>query len=80
MSNWRKGSAASELRVRLREQIEMYFGSQAVMVVERPGMPAEELLGRTSELLEVFLGPAGAESAIDDAFGGLHPGASEVRR
>jgi hypothetical protein len=34
-------------------------------------MPAEEMLGRTSEILDVFLGPAAAEAVRDDVFRGL---------
>jgi len=67
----RHGAAASELRARLRWQIETYFGSPAVSVVERPGIPAEEMLGRASEILEVFLGPGVAEAVKDDVFRGL---------
>jgi hypothetical protein len=64
----------------LREQIETCFGSRAIQVVERPGMPAEELLGRTSEILDVFLGPAAAESVKDHALSGLASASSEVCR
>jgi hypothetical protein len=67
------------LRSRLRWQIETYFGSSAVAVVERPGMPAEELLGRASEILDVFLGPAAAEAVRDEVLGGLDCIRSEAR-
>jgi len=63
--------AASELKRRLRCQIETYFGSPAVLVVERPDIRAEELLGRASEILEVFLGPNAAEAVRDDVLRGL---------
>jgi anti-sigma factor RsiW len=71
VANWRTGAAACELRARLREQIETYFGSHAILVVDRPGMPAEELLGKAGEILDVFLGPAAAEAVRDDVLGGL---------
>jgi len=83
MASWRgsaDGAAASELRSRLRQQIGTYFGFPAITVVERPGIPAEELLGRTSELLDVFLGPAAAEAARDDILSGLAPARSEACR
>ena len=63
--------AASELKGRLRRQIETYFGSPAVLTVERPGIRAEELLGKASQILEVFLGPNAAEAVRDDVFRGL---------
>jgi hypothetical protein len=79
IADWRGSAAgASELRRRLRWQIETYFGSPAVTVLERPGMPAEELLGKASELLGVFLGPAAADAVRDDVLDGLHNGGSEA--
>lgn len=82
IANWRSGPGAgsSELRSRLRWQIETYFGSAAVPVVERPGMSAEELLGRATEILDVFLGQAAAEAVRDDVLSGLECPRSEVRR
>ncbi len=74
MATWqdRKTSVAtSELTRRLRWQIETYFGSPAVLVVERHGIRVEELLGKTSEMLDVFLGPNAAEAVRDDVFRGL---------
>jgi hypothetical protein len=74
VAEWRNNPAeapASELKRRLRRQIETYFGSQAVPVVERPGMRAEELLGKAGEMLDVFLGPVAADSVRDDVLGGL---------
>jgi hypothetical protein len=71
---WRRnpaGPGASELKSRVRLQIETYLGSPAVLVVDRPGMPAEELLGKVSEVLDVFLGPVAAEAVRDDVLGGL---------
>jgi hypothetical protein len=35
--------------------------------MERPGIRAEELLGKASEMLEVFLGASAAEAVRDDA-------------
>lgn len=70
--------AASELKGRLRWQIETYFGSPAVLVMERPGIRAEELLGKASEILEVFLGPSAAEAVTDEVLRGLD-WAREVR-
>jgi hypothetical protein len=74
MATWqqgRNGAAASELKGRLRWQIETYFGSPALSVVERPGMRPEELLGKAGEILDVFLGPDAAEAVRDDVFRGL---------
>ncbi|MFY9727357.1 MAG: hypothetical protein WB579_04475 [Bryobacteraceae bacterium] len=74
MAAWQEGrnsTAASALKGRLRSQIETYFGSPAVAVVERPGMRPEELLGKTGEILDVFLGPGAAEAVRDDVFRGL---------
>jgi hypothetical protein len=42
-------------------------------------MPAEELLGRASEILDVFLGPAAAEAVRDEVLGGLDCIRSEAR-
>ena len=54
IAQWRGNPvSAAELRRRLRSQIEWYFGSSALPVVERSGMPAEELLGKTSDMLDV---------------------------
>jgi hypothetical protein len=69
MAAWksdRTSIAASQLRDRLRRQIHTYFGSPTVRVVERPGIRAEELLGKANEMLEVFLGANAAEVVIDD--------------
>jgi len=69
MEAWRSGRAsgvASELKRRLRSEIETYFGSSAIMVLERPGAPAEELLGRASGAFEVFLGPDAADAVRED--------------
>jgi hypothetical protein len=68
MAAWQRGttSAASQLSDRLRWQLQTYFGAPAVRAVERPGMRPEELLGKGSEMLEVFLGASAAEVLIDD--------------
>ncbi len=71
---WQGGqscAAAPELKRRLQWQIETYFGSPALLALERPGIRAEELLGRTSEMLDVFLGPNAAEAVRDDVLSGL---------
>jgi hypothetical protein len=71
---WRTGktsAAASELKNRLRWQIETYFGSPAVPIVESPGIGAEELFGKASEIFDVFLGPVAAEAVRDDILRGL---------
>jgi hypothetical protein len=70
---WQGGQswAASELMSRLRWQIETYLGSPAVGLVERPGIRAEELLGQTSQILDVFLGPDAAEAVRDDVLSRL---------
>jgi hypothetical protein len=59
--------AASELTNRLRWQIQTYFGFPAARGLERPGIRAEELLGKASDMLEVFLGANAAEAVKDDA-------------
>jgi predicted anti-sigma-YlaC factor YlaD len=64
-------TGAGELRRRLRRQMETYFGSPAALMLERPGIRAEELLGEASEVLEVFLGPDAAEAVKDQVLGGL---------
>jgi anti-sigma factor RsiW len=81
IAQWRStSSGAAELGRRLRSQIEWYFGSSALPVVERSGMPAEELLRRTSEMLHVFLGQAAAQAVEDDVLSGLEYTRSEVWR
>jgi len=81
MAQWHSNPrGAGELQRRLRSQIEGYFGSCALSVVERQGMPAEELLGRTSEMLEVFLGQTAAQAVKDDLLSGLDGTRSEVWR
>ena len=73
IATWQDGQswATSELKNRLRGQLETYFGSATLLVVDRPGIRAEELLGRTSEMLDVFLGPNAAEAVRDDCLSGL---------
>ncbi len=71
MAAWREGRAegvATELKSRLRSQVETYFGSPAILVVDRPGTTPEELLGRVGEMFDVFLGPEAAEAVRDDVF------------
>lgn len=82
IADWRRSPnsvRATELKSRLQLQIETYFGSPAVSVVERPGMPAEEFLGRANAMLEAFLGPAAAEAVRDDVLDELDSIRSEVR-
>jgi hypothetical protein len=67
----RTGVVSSELRSRLRSQIETYFGFPAVSVVERSAIRPEELLGKASEILDVFLGPNAGEAVRDDVLRGL---------
>jgi anti-sigma factor RsiW len=70
MAAWqgdRATMAASELTNRLRWQIQTYVGFPAARGMERPGIRAEELLAKASEMLEVFLGPSAAEAVKDDA-------------
>ena len=70
MAAWqgdRAAMASSELMNRLRCQIQTYFGFPTARGMERPGIRAEELLGKTSEMLEVFLGASAAEAVRDDA-------------
>lgn len=58
--------AAAELKRRLRSQIETYLGCPAVLVVDTPGIRTEEMFGKASEMLEVFLGPQAAQAVSDD--------------
>ncbi|MGA2040804.1 MAG: hypothetical protein ABSH42_16105 [Bryobacteraceae bacterium] len=67
----RNGAAASELKARLRWQMETYFGSPAASALEGTGIRAEEMFGKASEMLEVFLGPQAAEAVSDDIFRGV---------
>ena len=73
MATWQDGRswAAPELKNRLRWQLETFFGAPALLAVERPEMRAEEFLGRTGEMLDVFLGPDAAEAVRDDCLSGL---------
>ena len=74
MAAWQEGrnsAAASELKARLRWQLQTYFGSAAALAVERPDIRAEEMLGKASEMLEAFLGPDAAQAVSDDVLGGL---------
>jgi hypothetical protein len=64
-------AAASELKSRLRWRIETYLGSPALLALERPGIRTEDLLGTTSQMLDVFLGPDAAEAVTDDCLSGL---------
>ena len=81
IAQWRSNAAgAAELKRRLRSQIKWHFGSSALSVVERSDMPAEELLGKTSELLDVFLGHAAAQAVRDDVLSGLECTSGEARR
>jgi hypothetical protein len=71
---WQAGktsAAASELRNRLRRQMETFFGSPAAAMVERPGIRTEELLGNVREVLDVFLGPSAADAVIDEVLRGV---------
>jgi hypothetical protein len=67
----RDGGAASKLTSRLQWQLEKYFGVPAIRRLERPGMRAEEWLGETNRMLEVFLGPEAGEAVRDDCLRGL---------
>jgi anti-sigma factor RsiW len=73
IATWQDGRswATSELKNRLRWQLETYFGSPALLVVEPPGIRVEELLGRTGEMFDVFLGPSAAEAVRDEVLSGL---------
>jgi hypothetical protein len=58
--------AASQLRRRLREQIELFCGSATLEALDRPGIKAENLLGTSAEILEAFLGSDAAQAIQDD--------------
>jgi hypothetical protein len=73
-SEWRAGNnraAQLELRNGVRTQIELYFGAPALSVMEKPGMPAQELFARTHDLMEAFLGPEAAEAVREDVLLGM---------
>jgi len=65
---WREGrsAAATQLRRRLDEEIDTYCGAAAVGVIDEPGTRADQLLVKSCELFEVFLGPAAAEAVRDE--------------
>jgi len=69
--NSRNSAGASQLTRRLRREIETYFGSPAVVALERPGMRSEELLGQASAMFDVFLGEEAAEAVRDQLLSGL---------
>ena len=74
IDRWRRdpvNAGAPRLKTILRRQIEMYFGSACLSIAERPGITAEELLGRTGEMLDVFLGETAAEAVRDEVFADL---------
>jgi len=74
MAAWRESRTvvlASEVKRRVRSQIEMYLGAPAVSLVEWPGMRAEELFANAGEILAALLGPKAAEALRDDVLGGL---------
>ena len=64
-------AAAPELRTRVREQIETYFGTGAVSLFEKPGMPSTEMLAKTLSLVATFLGRDAAEAVVDEVVRGL---------
>jgi hypothetical protein len=86
MAAWQDGrigvAASSQLRSRLRSQIETYFGFPAVSVLERSAIRPEQLFGKASEILNVFLGPDAGEAVSDDILRGLDCSClhAEIRR
>jgi hypothetical protein len=70
LAGWEE-EAAPELRSRVREQIEVYFGAGAASLFERPGMPATEMLAKTLALVATFLGRDAAEAVVDAIVRGL---------
>ena len=74
ISAWQSGktsAAASAVKNRLRGQMETFLGSPAAVMIQRPDMRTEELLGEVREMLEVFLGASVAEAVIDDVLRGV---------
>jgi hypothetical protein len=74
MAAWREGRTvvlASEVKSRVRAQLETYLGAPAVPLIERPGMRAEELLANAGEMLDALLGPKAAAAVRDDVLSGL---------
>jgi hypothetical protein len=74
MTAWREGRTvvlASEITRRVRSEIELYLGSPAVLLIERPGMRADALLANAGEILDALLGPAASEAVRDGVLAGL---------
>lgn len=74
MSAWRNGRTvilASQVKNRVRSQIEVYLGSPAISLVEHPGMGPEELFARSGEILDALLGPSAAAAVRDEVLSGL---------
>lgn len=67
----RLGGLAPRVRNRVRDQLEMYFGSEAASLMDRPGIRADQLLARTLELADAFLGRNAADALRDDVLRGL---------
>jgi anti-sigma factor RsiW len=68
----RTGATASQLKSRLRFQMETFFGSPAAVMMEGADIRAEQFFGKTSEMLDVFLGSSAAEAVRDDILRGLN--------
>jgi len=83
MASWREGRTGvlgSEVKRRIRLHTEIYLGSPAISLVERPGMPPEELLANTGLVLDALLGPEAADAVRDDVLNGLECAAMEPSR
>lgn len=67
----RIGGLAPRVRSRVRDQMEVYFGSEAASLMDRPGIRADELLAKALELADAFLGRNAADALRDDVLRGL---------
>jgi hypothetical protein len=75
MSAWSQGQTAGlEARIqhRVREQLDIYLGSQAISLLERPELPTAELLARSGEVLETLLGPMAGDAVRDEMLSGMN--------
>jgi anti-sigma factor RsiW len=70
-------AAQAELKDCVRSQIELYFGARAISVVEKPDVPAEQLLARSCEVIGAFLGTDAAAAVRDDVLLAMGSGLSQ---
>lgn len=68
----RISGVAPEVRSRVHEQMEVYFGSEVASLIDRPGIRADELLAKALELADAFLGCNAADAVRNHVLRGLH--------